>query len=43
MTVQYRKFSSSREAKRFFDRNVGKALKVFAQGSKSDSDGKQIG
>jgi hypothetical protein len=43
MTVQYGEFSSSQEAKRFFDWKVSKALKVFTQGTKADSDGKQIG
>lgn len=43
MTVRYAEFSSSQDANRYFNWNMSKALKVFTQSSKADSDGKQIG
>ena len=43
MTVKYAEFSSSQDANRYFNWNMSKTLKVFTQGSKAGSDGKQIG
>lgn len=43
MTVTYAEFSSSQDANRYLNWNMSKALKVFTQSSKADSDGKQIG
>jgi len=43
MTVRYGEFSSSQDAKRFFDWKVSKAARVFTEEPKPDSKGKQGG